>query len=91
MDFEVLVTQLQTGGPWALLSLSLLALAWVVHAYVKIRDRQDEYRDQLLTQMKEILIESTTASVHQAESNERVARAVEALRNDLLREIDGLR
>ena len=91
MDFQVLVTQLQTGGPWALLALSLLALGWVARAYVQTRDKQDAYRDQLINQMKEILIESTAASVQQAQSNDRVARALEALRADVLRAMERLR
>lgn len=88
MDFEVLVNQLQTGGPWALVALLVLALAWLARAYVRVRDLHDAYQDKLLAQMKDILTESTTASVRQAESNvrqaesnERVARALEVMQN----------
>lgn len=81
MDFEVLVNQLQTGGPWALVALLVLALAWLARAYVRVRDNHDKYQDGLLEQMKDILTESTASSVRQSESNDRVARALEVLQN----------
>lgn len=79
--FEVLVQQLKTGGPWALVGLMTLAMVWLARAYVKVRDTHDQYKDNLLKEMKGLLIESTSASVSQADTNERVARALEAMQN----------
>ena len=54
MSLEVLVAQLQTGGPWALLALSLLGLAYVFRMYVRVRDEHDKAQMELLSKYAEM-------------------------------------
>lgn len=81
MDLEVLVNQLQSGGPWAICALQFIAIGWLARAYVKVRDKHDVYRDNILEQQQGLLTEVTQASVRQAETNERVARELERLQD----------
>lgn len=71
----MLTNLLKDGGPWALLSLALVALVGVFRMYVRARDG----RDDLAEKITELAEKSVEASTLQKTSNYQVAEALKAL------------
>ena len=74
-----LIRIFQTGGPEVTAVIMTIAACKLYKDYVNVRDSNDSYRDKSLEGTQELLRSSIKASVQQAETNARVARALEDL------------
>lgn len=79
MDPIALTTLLRDGGPWALLALALMALAYIARSYVKARDARDELSDKIMKQLTDLTERAVEAFTLQKTSNYQVSQALQAL------------
>ena len=75
MDPLALTKMLSEGGPWALLSLAILAIVYLWRAYVKARDARDALAEKI-TDLTEKVVEQLT---FQKTSNFQVAEALKVI------------
>lgn len=83
MDFTQILEALVTNGPWGIVAIQTIAIGWVARAYVRTRDRHEDFQKELLGQMQDVLTESTAASVRQSETNDRVSGTIERMERRL--------
>lgn len=67
-----LVAMLRDGGPWALLALALIAIAWLARLYVQARDDRDKAVSDLNDKLTGLLKDMVVSAEQQKASNEKV-------------------
>jgi hypothetical protein len=80
---QSLVDLLRNGGPWALLALALLALAWFAKAYVSARDERDKAVSDLNEKLTGLLKDMVTAAEQQKAANEKVVDLLDRIERRL--------
>lgn len=78
-----LVHLLQDGGPWALMSIAFVALAWVSRAYVGARDERDKAVSDLNDKLTGLLKDMVTAAEQQKAANERIVDILDRIERRL--------
>lgn len=81
-----LITSLQTGGPWAILALAILAIIWLARSYVQARDERDAAVSNLNEKLSGLLKDMVSAAEQQKAANEKVVDLLERIE----RRFDGL-
>ena len=76
---ERITTLLRDGGPWALLALTLVALAWMTKQYIAARDAKDTAMAALNVELTGLLKQVIQTAAEQKASNEQVHDALERL------------
>lgn len=63
-------------GPWALVAMSLIAIAWLARMYVKARDDRDLAVGEIYQGTGKVIEKNTEALTVGAQKNEQVAAAL---------------
>lgn len=69
---DSLVSTLQNGGPWAILSLAIFAIMFLARAYVKARDERDTAVSDLNDKLRGLLKDIVVTAEQQKASNEKI-------------------
>ena len=77
MDLTTIVQALETGGPWGLVALLTMAVAYLARMYVKARDHNDAVAAARAEQLMTVLTDFTKNSERQTALNDRVANELE--------------
>ena len=70
---------LQDGGPWALLALTLLAIAWLAKLYIKARDNIEKELKDMAKSHAELLADMVRIGEKQVSSGEALSKEFERL------------
>lgn len=78
-----LTTALKDGGPWALMSIAFVALAWLAKLYIKARDRAENELKEQAKGFAKLLIEMVRVGEKQVASGDAQVKASEAMASEM--------
>lgn len=77
MDLLTIAQALESGGPHATAGICVVAVGILARAYVKTRDKADQYARDIHAQLLKTMVELAEAGARQAASNNALAARIE--------------